>query len=229
MPMDLPPRRRPEPAPSGRFERATLAVFMGVIVAGFAAVVITDFTPAKLSVPFFLLARLPLIAVHEAGHALVGHLLGWRIERVVVGYGGAAWRFVVRGVPVQIGRLPLGGHVRLAPEHPGGLRWRAVAILLAGVGAELVVLALLAALVGPARLLAPSASIAVIAAQAVGVAILVDAVANWLPLAQRRSDVGDDWSPSDGLAVVQTLLASRDELRRAYAAPLREAEARRRR
>lgn len=52
----------------------------------------------------------PLIAVHEVGHALVAHALGYRVERVS------------RASNPEIGRFGAAGHVRVSDEDQLKLR-----------------------------------------------------------------------------------------------------------
>jgi membrane-associated protease RseP (regulator of RpoE activity) len=204
----MPPR--PDPKPLGRFERVTLVVFLGALATGFGVELARDFTPGKASVLFFLAARLPLTAIHEGGHALAARALGFHVRRVVIGYGGAFWRFHVRGVPVQFGRVPLGGHVRFDAGGAPVARGRAALVYAAGVGAELVVLAAVVAAVGTDAMLARSHAYGVIAAQALAVAVLLDVIANWIPAPARRDEISHRWSPNDGLGIVLCLFGRAD-------------------
>ena len=51
----------------------------------FAIGVFGEFRPANLAVILVFAFWVPLLAVHELGHAAVAALLGWRVSRVVVG------------------------------------------------------------------------------------------------------------------------------------------------
>src|SRR5947209_3064264 len=66
-----------------------LALFLGLLTAE----VLINYQPVKLTILFFLLSWAPLLVLHEAGHAVVAALLGWRVERVVIGMGRVVGRF----------------------------------------------------------------------------------------------------------------------------------------
>src|SRR5690606_17482112 len=87
-------------------------------------------------------------AVHELGHASMAAVLGWRVCRIVIGMGKPLLRFRVAGVPVQVCRYPVGGHVVPAPRELQGAPWKSSLIFAAGPAAELLVLLVLVALVG---------------------------------------------------------------------------------
>ena len=205
----------------GGFERGVLAFFLLVVVGALVAELVQDYTPAKLSVLFFLLAWAPLLALHEAGHALAAWMCGWRVRRVVIGYGGALWRFRVGGVPVQVGRLPLGGFVQLAPRHLRQVRVRSAFIYFMGPGIELALVAAIALVVGPQTLLARSLSVPTIALQAFAVAALLGAGTNLLPRLARKDDalVGAR-TPSDGMGIILSFVWPR----RVFEQQLRDAD-----
>jgi hypothetical protein len=206
VPTELPPRRTPAPGHSpapGAFERWFLAGFVLLFFAGLGVELFRHYTPAKLSVIFFLLAWFPLLALHEAGHALAARLCGWRVKRMVIGFGGAWRSFRVGGVPVELGRLPLGGFVELAPGHLRQVRLRSAFIYFAGPGVELALLGVLALALGPHTLLTASGSAGVIAAQGLAAAILVDVITNLVPLPARRGgDLTGERVVTDGLGML---------------------------
>src|SRR5690606_37696344 len=116
--------------------------------------------------------------VHELGHAFMAAGLGWRVCRIVIGVGAPIARFRVWGVPVQISRYPVGGHVVPAPTSIVGARWKSSLVFAAGPAAELLVVALIVLVVGYDRLVAPPSDFTTLSAQAVAVAALLGAVFN---------------------------------------------------
>jgi tetratricopeptide (TPR) repeat protein len=78
-----------------------------------------------------ILSRPFAVAVHEGGHALAAWLVGWRVQRIVIG-SGAGRVFRVGAIEVEIGRLWGGGLTWCWPETREGYRWRAVAIYAGG-------------------------------------------------------------------------------------------------
>src|SRR5690242_4314556 len=68
-------------------ERNFVVLLATVILGLFVADIVRDYEPIKLTVLLFLLLWIPLLALHEAGHALMAALLGWYVGRVVIGVG----------------------------------------------------------------------------------------------------------------------------------------------
>ena len=191
--------------PLGRFERWTLLLFVAVVLGLLAGEVATDYRPAKLGGLFVLLFWIPLLAVHEAGHAVAAVMCGWSVRRVVIGYGRlvAVWR--VRGVPVELRAFPVEGFVSIAPRRLRRPRLESALIYFAGPGTELVLGAAVLAIVGPATLLAGSTDPLVIAAQSLCAAVLVGSFSNLVPHPSRRDDTGG-FTPNDGLGILRSFL-----------------------
>lgn len=78
-----------------------------------------------------------LTAVHEIGHLAAGYLLDRPILKMVVGKGPQLYRCVFRGIVCEFRLVPLEGRVSfaIASSRP----WKNILILLAGPGAELLV------------------------------------------------------------------------------------------
>src|SRR5438093_387232 len=110
-----------------------LTVFLGLL----AAEIIKDYQPVKLAVLFIILFWPPLVVLHEAGHALMADLLGWEVRRIVIGLNREVWRFRVRGIPVVVKLLPLGGYVSPAPRDLSWPRPKLALTYLARPGNEL--------------------------------------------------------------------------------------------
>jgi hypothetical protein len=75
---------------------------------------------------FLICAVLYPIAIiaHEAGHAVMGGLLGLELGGVGIGYGPVVWKFGIRGLPVQIHAWPFSGRVFLGASSLKVLRTR---------------------------------------------------------------------------------------------------------
>ena len=229
MPIDLPPRREASPGRANAqaaFERRVLVGFVLVVFGLLTAEVVRDFTPVKLSVIVFVLAWLPLIVVHELGHALAAWMCGWRVGGIAIGQGRPLAQFRVRGVPVRLGRLPLGGFVAIAPRHLRQVRLRSAFIYLMGPGLPLVLLGAMALVLGPARLTTHTNDLAILSCQAVAVAILFGAFANLVPRYSRWGDpIVGHLTPSDGMGIIMSFVwprATFEALRRRAAEPPRD-------
>jgi len=203
----------PHRDPRGNERWIVLGAFVFGLVA-LVAIVLEDYEPAKLAPVFMLLAWFPLIALHELGHALVAKLLGWEVREMVVGFGAEIARFELRGVPVTLKMYPLAGWVVPVPRTLRGVRWRSALVYLAGPLSELALVAVLGSVVGWETMLSRSDAVAVIAAQGVCIAALIDVVSNLIP---RAVQTEHGWSYTDGLGAIRALTKPRAE----YAAQVR--------
>jgi hypothetical protein len=226
VPTDLPERKQ---APAGRppdpraFERRFLVGFVLLLFGLLVAEVVRDYSPVKLSVLFFLGAWFPRVLIHECGHALAARLCGWRVHGIMIGRGQPLFRFRVRGVPLVIGRMPLGGFVQSAPTHLRQVRLRSAFVYFMGPGAELITLALVALLVGPHRLLSATSDLRVIAVQAAAAAVALGIFTNLLPHRVRvLDDLASPGVPSDGLGILLSFRWPRSVFERQLRADERE-------
>lgn len=208
---------KPEPArPAEGWERWLVAAFTVFIMGSFTAEVAHDFTPIKLSIVFMMLYLGPLIAVHEAAHALTSHALGWRVCRIVVGYGRTLLTLRFGRVPVELRMLPIGGHVVPAPTRLRNPRLESALIYAAGPAGEALVAGIAIATIGSERLFTRSDSVELIAVQSLIVLIGIDLFMNLIPLpAQSESRA----AYTDGLGVLMSALLPDWHFRRAMTLP----------
>lgn len=197
-------------------ERWIVGALALLVIGGIGAELVKDFTPAKLSILFMLLGMPLLLAIHELGHAVVSRGLGWRVCRIVIGYGRPIWRTHVLRTPLEIRLFPIGGHVLPAPTRLRWPRLESMLIYAAGLGAELMVAGLVFAAWGPDVLLHASDRPEVIAAQSVLVLVALDLFTNLLPLPV-TSVSGAGWT--DGLGLVMTPFLPDWYFRRALTIP----------
>lgn len=174
-----------------------LSVFFGLFLVGELA---HEFSIEKLSVPFFLIAWVILLVIHEAGHALMAWLVGWRVERIAIGSGRVRLERQIFGVPVEFRTLPLSGYVVPRPRDLRAPQLKQCLIFAAGPGIELLLVAILALLVGPDRLLSESGHSGMIALQTFCVAAVFGAVFNLIPFPHSNGKGGVSWS--DGLGMI---------------------------
>ncbi len=191
-------------------ERVIVAVFSLFIGGAFAAEILSSYDPVKLSILFMLAFWVPLVALHELGHAIVAGRLGWRVRRLVVGFGPVVARFRVRGVSVELRALPIEGFVRCAPKTLDNVRIRSAAIYLAGPGIELLFAGLIGLVVGTRVLLSPSQDVSVIALQSLALAAVMGGVLNLIP---HSSFSAEGEIPNDGLGILLSLSAEPHEFR----------------
>jgi hypothetical protein len=170
-----------ESEPMTPAERWFSVGFLLLLLGLFAAEICVNYHPTKLSALFVVLFWVPLLALHESGHALMAALVGWRIRRVVIGMGRPMFLFRVGRAPVEIRLVPVEGFVESTPRNLRMPQLKSALIYLAGPGIELLVLALLCAALGPATLLGEAPNLWILAAQSLAVAILVSAFLNLVP------------------------------------------------
>jgi membrane-associated protease RseP (regulator of RpoE activity) len=206
----------PETGPLTTEEFWTSLIFLLVLVGLFAAEICVNYHPAKLTALFVILAWVPLLAVHEAGHALVAVLLGWRVHAVVIGMGRPLARFRVGRTPVEIRMVPVEGFVLPAPTNLRAPRLKSALIYFAGPGAELLVVALLVLAFGLDRFLSRTDNLGLLAAQSVAVAALASAFFNLVP---HYAVSQSGRIPNDGLGIILSFLRPREDYARQLAEP----------
>src|SRR5262245_50005367 len=162
-------------------ERNFVVLFATVVVGFFVAELVRDYQPVKLTVLLIILFWIPLLALHEAGHAVMAALLGWRVHRVVIGMGRCLWSFRVGGTPVEIRMFPVEGFVLGSPASLRAVRLKSALFAFAGPAATLLPLGVLALVPGVDTLLTRTDHIGLLAAQSLAVAILVSVVINLIP------------------------------------------------
>ena len=203
-----------------RLSAGELWVVLGfglLIFGGFAAELLRGFSPAKLGVVFMVVAWVPLLALHEIGHALAAAWLGWRVCRIEIGLGPPILRFAVRGVPVDVKLFPVAGYVIPAPRSLESARIKNALVYFAGPAAELAVVAVLVAVVGYDRLLTRDPALQLIAAQSLAVAALIGMAFTLVPLTY------EDGSPTDGLGAIMSFVWPRHHFELMMEAPYRVA------
>jgi membrane-associated protease RseP (regulator of RpoE activity) len=188
-------------------ERNGAIFFLLLFFGAFTAEVIVDYDPVKLTGLFVAAWWIPLLALHEAGHALVAWLMNWRVLRIAIGIGPIVHRFRIASATLELRVFPIGGYVITVPTRLRFPQLENALIYAAGPGIELALLGLLAAAVGPESLLSRTDCIGLLAVQALGVAIVVDAVSNLMPMTVASKD---GQVASDGLGIFRSFFISNE-------------------
>ena len=102
---------------------AIVGLFLTVL---FLVAILEEYTPQKLSIVFYILFWVPMLIVHELGHALAARMLGWQVREIVIGFGRTLWQFQYGSTRIKIKLAPIEGYVLPAPVDPGNVRMRAL-------------------------------------------------------------------------------------------------------
>ncbi|MCA9644652.1 MAG: M50 family metallopeptidase [Polyangiaceae bacterium] len=203
---DPAPRR-----PLARDEKWIAALFFVVFFGSLAGELLRDFTPMKLGLVFVVAAWVPLLVLHELGHALMARLLGWQVYEVVIGQGRDVARFVLGDAVIRWKLVPLTGHVRTVPSDLRYARFKQAMVFAAGPGIELL-LVLIAYLVAGDRLLQRTSSVPWVLLQSVCLTAAIGGVLNLVPFAVKGG-------VSDGMGLLLSFVTPRKQLEWQLAAP----------
>lgn len=191
---------------------ATTAEKIFVLIISFlflfmmAMEITTNFEPKKLSALLFVVFWIPLLFIHEFGHALMAKLLNWQVKRVVLGVGKIMMIGRLFNAPVEIRSIPLEGFVQIAPKTTNLARFKHALIYFAGPGIELLVfLGIATYLGGIDQLFTFNNDYLRIALQSFAFAALVGAVINLIPLGIITKDGS---TPNDGMGILLCLFSS---------------------
>ncbi|MDH5673093.1 MAG: tetratricopeptide repeat protein [Myxococcales bacterium] len=210
---DPAPRR-----PLSRGERNLAALFALSLFGILCAELLSDFEPAKLSVFFILLFWVPLLVLHELGHALMARLLGWGVHEMVLGFGPELLRLSLLGTRVSLRMVPVEGYVVPYPSDLRSARLKSALIYAAGPGAELLFVLVLLLVVGSDVMFTRTGDLGLIALQSAAVAAMIGALQNLVPHAAAGG-------ASDGLGILMSFGQSDVLFRYRMQLPtLREAE-----
>ncbi|MEL7298539.1 MAG: site-2 protease family protein [Pseudomonadota bacterium] len=159
--------------------------FSGIAIAAFSFALLmdlfTEYSAVKLSVLLIFVFWVPLLVLHECGHAFVAAAVGWRVREMVIGFGPTLWRGRVGDTLVKLRLVPLEGYVLPEPQGADGMRWKSALVYAAGPGAELALLAVLVTTFGWAQIFQETEAIGWIALQSLIIAIILGVVMNLLP------------------------------------------------
>lgn len=105
-------------------------VLLGSFVAAFGNT--TNFGWLLLNFALFFVMSWATALPHEAGHALAARLMGFGVDRIVVGFGRKLATITLFGVPIEIHLYSAGGTTHVAMRDVPYARWKWAFIVLAG-------------------------------------------------------------------------------------------------
>ena len=203
--------------PASRGEFITLYVMVGAFLILVVLEMLSNYEPRKLSALMFVLWWMPLVFLHELGHALMARWLGWRISRTVIGFGRVMWRGSLFNAPLELRMVLLEGFVQIAPLSTVGARFKHALIYFAGPGIELLLFLSIMLSMGTGDFFRIEDDYGRLVLQALAFAALVGAVMNLIPMGVVTKD-GE--TPNDGMGIIRSLF-TKDEAYRQWVAEAR--------
>ncbi|HPY40482.1 MAG TPA: site-2 protease family protein [Thiolinea sp.] len=186
------------------------AVFLGLMLLE----IFGNYEPRKLAALFFMLWWLPLVLVHEFGHAVVANALGWQIQRTVIGFGRVVYQGQLFKAPLELRLIPIEGFVQFNPVYGRGMRYKHALTYFAGPGIELLVAASIIGLMGWDNFFLIEDDYWKLAFQALAYAALAGAIINLIPMGVITRD-GE--TPNDGLGILVSLFSSEKDYKKSLA------------
>lgn len=211
-------QRHYDKKPASKGEKIFTLVISLVFLFMMTMEMLSNYEPKKLGALLFVIFWIPLLFIHEFGHAIMAKLLGWRVQRIVIGFGKVLLRTRLLDAPMEIRSIPLEGFVQIAPRKIRLARIKHALIFFAGPGIELlIVFVIMQILGGVEQLFIISNDYTRIALQSFAFAALAGAVINLIPLGIITKDGS---TPNDGMGILLCLFSTKMD----YALWIREEE-----
>ena len=191
--------------PLSRNELLVSAALGAVFTLFILAAIVDEYSPRKLSIVFFLVFWVPMLVLHELGHAVAARLCGWEVREIVIGFGRVIWQGRLGGTRIRVKLAPVEGYVLPVPTGRGAFRLKSAFVYAAGPGAELLLLGLLLAVFGVDGIFNDSDAVAPIALQSLAIVILLGAGFNLLPF-------HTEGAVSDGLGILSAPFLTRESI-----------------
>ncbi len=199
-------QRHYDKEPASKGEKIFIIVISLAFVFMMTMEIVSDYEPRKLGALLFLVFWIPLLFIHEFGHAIMATVLGWRVDRIVIGFGRVLMHTRLLGAPMEIRTIPLEGFVQIAPKNAKLARAKHALIYFAGPGIELLVFFIIAVFLGGVeQVFIINDDYSRIALQSFAVAALAGAVINLIPIGITTKDGS---TPNDGLGILMCLFSS---------------------
>ncbi len=199
-------QRHYDKQPATKGEKIFLLIVALAFLFMMSMEIISNYEPKKLGALLFLLFWIPLLFIHEFGHAIMAKLLGWKVQRTVIGFGRVLFNTRLLGAPMQIRTIPLEGFVQIAPTTLKLARIKHALIYFAGPGIELLVFFIIMLMLGGMQqLFSITDDYSRIALQSFAFAALAGAIINLIPLGIITQNGS---TPNDGLGIILSLLST---------------------
>ncbi len=199
-------QRHRDKEPSSKGEKIFIVVISLAFLFMMTMEIISNYEPRKLGALFFVIFWVPLLFIHEFGHAIMARVLGWRVDRIVIGFGKVLAHVRLLGAPMEIRTIPLEGFVQIAPKTIKLARLKHALIYFSGPGIELLVFFIIMIMLGGFdQLFVVIDDYSRIALQSFAFAALAGAVINLIPIGIITKDGS---TPNDGMGILLCLFSS---------------------
>jgi len=212
-------QRHYDKQPASKGEKIFTIVISVIFLFMMTMEILSNYEPKKLGALLFVVFWVPLLFIHEFGHAIAAKTLGWRVQRIVIGFGKVLFNMRLLDAPMEIRSIPLEGFVQIAPKTVHLARLKHAFIYFSGPGIELLVFfSIMLMLGGLEPLFTITNDYGRIALQSFAFAALAGAVINLIPLGIITKDGS---TPNDGMGILLCLFSTEMD----YELWIREAKA----
>jgi membrane-associated protease RseP (regulator of RpoE activity) len=195
-------QRKYDEKPLSKSELAFVLIISGLFLFMMMMELFSNYEPRKLGAILFIIFWIPLLFIHELGHAIMAKWLGWEVSKVNIGIGQKVYSRKVGDAQLDIRMFPIEGFVSCAPKDQHGTRFQNALIYFAGPGVELLIFFVIMLIFGASWLFTPVDDYGVIAIQSFAFAALAGAVINLIPVGIQTKD---GITPNDGLGILMSL------------------------
>ena len=199
-------QRHRDKEPTSKGEKVFLIIISLIFLFMMSMEILTNYEPKKLGALLFVVFWIPLLFIHEFGHAIVAKVLGWRVKRIVIGFGKILFKTHLMDTPMEVRSIPLEGFVQISPKDLHFVRVKHALIYFAGPGIELLCFVVIAVFLGGFdQLLNITDDYLRIVLQSFAFAALAGAVINLIPIGILTKDGS---APNDGLGIILCLFST---------------------
>lgn len=199
-------QRKYDENPLTRTEIIIISVFAIGFFFMLSMEMLTNYQPRKLGALLFVLFWIPLLFIHEFGHALMARLMGWEVKLIQIGFGYRIIRSTIFGTPIEVRAIPFEGFVRCEPQSKHYNRFEDALIYFAGPGIELIIFFSILMLFGSDWMFSTTDNYLQIVIQSFAFAALAGAVINLIPLGITTKE---GTTPNDGMGILICLFGAK--------------------
>lgn len=197
-------QRKYDEEPLKRGEKIFILIISALFLFMMSMEIFSNYEPRKLSALLFVLSWIPLLFIHEFGHAMMAKLLGWNVTQINIGIGQRLFKTHFLGIPMDIRAIPLEGFVQYKQTSNNNARYKHALVYFSGPGIELLIFFIVLFIYGIEGMFTITDNYIDIALQSFAFAALAGAILNLIPMS---IETKDGTIPNDGLGIIISLLS----------------------